>query len=108
MTETTPGFDEHNKSLATAMRERAHFLKERGNSYQEYAWGDLNNTVAALLEMADVIDSWSGEYLSKEETYQENRRRQYGTTHWTQKEQPPMTMEERIEAVKRPYPGQIT
>lgn len=50
--------------------------------------------------MADVIDSWSGEYLSKEETYEENQRRRWDTTRWTQTNQPPMTQEERIEAAK--------
>ena len=84
------------KSLAQAMRERADFLYAReSNSYLEYGWGDKNSVIAALLEMADVIDSWSGEYLSKELTYEENQRRRYGV-----KQQLTMTMEERVAAVK--------
>jgi hypothetical protein len=87
------------KSLAQAMRERADFLYARqSNSYLEYGWGDKNSVIAALLEMADVIDSWSGEYLSKELTYEENERRRYNVgfngPNYT------MTMEERIAAVK--------
>jgi hypothetical protein len=84
------------KSLAQAMRERADFLYAReSNSYLEHGWGDKSSVIAALLEMADVIDSWSGEYLSKELTYEENQRRRYGASEGTY-----MTMEERIAAVK--------
>jgi hypothetical protein len=84
------------KSLAQAMRERADFLYAReSNSYLEHGWGDKSSVIAALLEMADVIDSWSGEYLSKELTYEENQRRRYGASQGTY-----MTMEERIQAVK--------
>ena len=84
------------------MRDRADFLNARSsNSYLEYGWADTKNVIGALMEMADVIDSWSGEYLSKEETYEENQRRRYGTTHWTQKPQEPLTMEERRAMVKR-------
>jgi hypothetical protein len=95
------------KSLADALRERAEFLNQYPNT-REHGWGDNNSVVAALYEFADVVDSWSGEYLSKELTYEENQRRRWRTTQWTQTNTPPMTMEERIEAVKRPYPGQIT
>jgi hypothetical protein len=84
------------KSLAQAMRERADFLYAReSNSYLEHGWGDKSSVIAALLEIADVIDSWSGEYLSKELTYEENQRRRYGASQGTY-----MTMEERIAAVK--------
>ena len=85
-----------NKSLAQALRERADFLyAQESKSYMEFGWGDKDNVIAALLEMADVIDSWSGEYLSKELTYEENQRRRYGASQGTY-----MTMEERIAAVK--------
>ena len=84
------------KSLSTAMRERADFLNARqSDSYLEHGWGDKSSVIAALLEMADVIDSWSGEYLSKELTYEENQRRRYGASQGTY-----MTMKERIQAVK--------
>lgn len=89
------------KSLAEAMRDRARFLREHSSSsFLESPWSDSSNVQAALWEMADVIDSWSGEYLSKEETYEENQRRRWGSRHYTQPEQPPMTQEERIEAAK--------
>ncbi len=88
------------KSLADAFRERAEFLNKYPNQ-REFAWGESNNVIAALYEFADVIDSWSGEYLSKELTYEENQRRRYGATHWTQPQAEPMTMEERIEYAKR-------
>ena len=93
---------DNNKSLAEAMRDRADFLKEHNSkSFLEYGGGDKNSVIASLLEIADVIDSWSGEYLSKEETYEENQRRRWGTRHWTQPEPDPMTQEERIAAVKK-------
>jgi hypothetical protein len=90
------------KSLAAAMRERATWLNDsqRTNSHLEYGWVDKNSVIAALMEVADVIDSWSGEYLSKEETHEENQRRRWGTQHWTIDPQPPMTMEERIAIAK--------
>lgn len=89
------------KSLAEAMRDRARFLTDRSsNSYLEYGWGDQNSVIAALYEMADVIDSWSGEYLSKEETYDENQRRRW-ESHWTVELPAPMTMEERRAAVRK-------
>jgi hypothetical protein len=89
------------KSLAQALRERAEFLNVReSNSYLEYGWGDKNNVIAALLEFADVVDSWSGEYLSKELTYDENQRRRYGG-QWNDPVNFPMTMEERIAAARK-------
>lgn len=89
------------KSLAEAMRDRARFLREHSSSsFLESPWGDSSNVQAALWEMADVIDSWSGEYLSKEETYKEDQRRRWGSRHWTQPDPDPMTQEERIEAAK--------
>lgn len=100
MTENTYGCE--HESLAQAMRDRARFLdKHESKSLLEYGWGDKNNVIAALYEMADVIDSWSGEYLSKEETYEENQRRRWGPKHWTQPDPNPMTMEERIQAAKQ-------
>ena len=86
------------KSLASALRERASFLNQHPNRL-EYGWGDNKNVIASLLEFADVVDSWSGEYLSKEETHKENERRRYSATHSSL--QQPMTMEERIAAVKK-------
>ena len=62
------------QSLAQAFRDRAKFL-DKHHSSLEYGWADTKNVIGALLEFADVIDSWSGEYLSKEETYDENQRR---------------------------------
>lgn len=87
-------------SLAEAMRDRARFLREHSsNTFLECGQGDSSNVRAALLEMADVIDSWSGEYLSKEKTYEENQRRRWSATHPSN--QQPMTMEERVAAVKK-------
>lgn len=86
------------KSLAQALRERAEFLRKYPNTC-ECGWGDSASVVSALYEFADVVDSWSGEYLSKELTYEENQRRRYGNRHWTQPEPPPMTMQERRAAV---------
>lgn len=94
MTKIMHGYDP-TKSLAQALRERADFLRNRTSSYLEYTWGDTANVIASLLETADVIDSWSGEYLSKELTHEENQRRRYSPS------EPPMTREERIAAVKK-------
>jgi len=88
------------KSLAAAFRERAEFLNQR--DLRETTMGDKASVISALYEMADVVDSWSGEYLSKEETYEENQNRRWGTKHRSVDPQPPMTMEERINAVKKP------
>ena len=87
------------KSLSEALRDRAEFIRAHPRRL-EYGWGDDTNVIAALYEFADVVDSWSGEYLSKELTYKENQRRRWNKTHWTQTEEPPMTMEERRAAVK--------
>lgn len=92
-----------NISLAEAMRRRAHWLNQsnKTNSHLEYGWADTKNVVGALLEMADVIDSWSGEYLSKEDTEIENGRRKYGYTdengirHSGDYDCKPLTREER-------------
>jgi hypothetical protein len=86
-----------NKSLAQAMRDRADFLRDKTSAWLEYGWGETSDVVAALYEFADVVDSWSGEYLSKELTHQENERRRYGLTPTKED----MTMEERIAAVKK-------
>lgn len=92
----------NNQSLAQALRERAEFLNARqSDSYLEYGWGDKKTVIAVLLEFADVVDSWSGEYLSKELTYEENQRRRWGNRHWTQPEDPLMTMEERVAAARK-------
>lgn len=84
------------QSLADAIRSRARYLLEH-TSHLEYNFGDTRNVVASLFKLADLIDSWSGEYLSKEETYKENERRRW-LTRPTQK---PMTMEERRNVVKK-------
>jgi len=84
------------KSLAQAMRERAYWL-EKNPGRLEYGWGDVQNVKASLLEMADVIDSWSGEYLSKELTSVENDRRRCGMKGYAY-DTPPMTFEERVAA----------
>lgn len=47
-----------------------------------------------------MIDSWSGEYLSKEETERENLHRKLGM-HGYKPDTPPMTMEERIQAARK-------
>lgn len=69
-------------SLADAMRRRASWLNQsnKTNSHMEYGWADTKNVVGALLEMADVIDSWSGEYMSKEDAEEEYGRRRWGYT----------------------------
>ena len=94
MTKTMHGYNP-SKSLAQALRERADFLRNRTSSNLESRRGDTANVIASLLETADVIDSWSGEYLSKELTYEEDQRRRYSPS------EAPMTREERIAAVKK-------
>ena len=96
MTKIMHGYNP-SKSLAQALRERADFLRNRTSSNLEYRWGDTANVIASLLETADVIDSWSGEYLSKELTYEEDQRRRWIKSP----SEPPMTREERIAAVKK-------
>lgn len=96
------------QSLADAMRRRAHWLNQsnKTNSHTEYGWADKKNVVGALLEMADVIDSWSGEYLSKEDAEEEWGRRRYGYTDENGNrvlgdyDCKPLTMEERRAIVK--------
>lgn len=90
-------------SLAAAMRRRASWLNEsnKTNSHMEYGWADTKNVIGALLEMADVIDSWSGEYISKEDAEEEYSRRRYGYTdekgvrHPGDYDAKPLTREER-------------
>lgn len=65
----------------------------------ESPWGDKASVIAALYEMADVIDSWSGEYLSKEETEIEWSRRRYGPDG--DFDARPLTMKERIAYTKK-------
>lgn len=96
------------QSLADAMRRRAHWLNQsnKTNSHLEYGWADTKNVVGALLEMADVIDSWSGEYLSKEDAEEEWGRRRYGYRDENGNRIPgdydckPLTMEERRAIVR--------
>ncbi len=91
------------QSLAEALRRRAHWLNQssKTNSHMEYGWADTKNVVGALLEMADVVDSWSGEYLSKEDSEIEYGRRRYGYTdengirHVGDYDAKPLTLEER-------------
>ena len=90
-------------SLAAALRRRASWLNEsrRTKGHMEYGWADTNNVVGALLEMADVIDSWGGEYISKEDAEEEYYRRKYGYTdekgvhHPGDYDAKPLTREER-------------
>lgn len=84
-------------TLAEALRFRAKWLRNRSSSALEFPWGDTSSVIASLLETADVIDSWSGEYLSKEETYKINEYRKYSFGNPSD----PMTMEERKQAVSR-------
>jgi len=90
-------------SLAEALRRRATWLNQsnKTNSHLEYGWADTKNVVGALLEMADVVDSWSGEYISKEDAEEEYYRRRYGYTdengvrHPGDYDAKPLTHEER-------------
>lgn len=81
------------KSLATALRERASWLRDKSSSHMESGWGDKPSVIAALYEIADVVDSWSGEYLSKEEAEEEWNRRRYGPNG--DYDAKPLTMDER-------------
>jgi hypothetical protein len=91
------------KSLAEALRQRASWLNETNmtSSHMEYGWADKNNVVGALLEMADVIDSWSGEYISKEDAQEDYYRRRWGytdengTRNYGDANAKPLTREER-------------
>lgn len=90
-------------SLADAMRRRASWLNEsnKTNSHMECSWADTKNVVGALLEMADVIDSWSGEYISKEDAEEDFNRRRWGYTdkagvrNYGDSNAKPLTREER-------------
>lgn len=92
-----------NVSLAEALRRRAHWINQsnKTNSHMEYGWADKNSVVGALLEMADVVDSWSGEYLSKEDAEIEYSNRKYGyhdkhgVRHPGDYDAKPLTQEER-------------
>lgn len=88
------------QSLSEALRNRARWLADGCGHSLEYGWGDKSSVIASLYEFADVVDSWSGEYLSKEETYKENQRRRWCTTKNASTGLPSMTMEERRAAVK--------
>jgi hypothetical protein len=93
------------KSLAQALKDRAEYLR-KNPSGAESAWGENHNTVAVLLELADVLNSWSGEYLSKEDAEQEYHRRKYGYIDENGNHHPgdynakPLDMKERCDAVK--------
>jgi hypothetical protein len=87
------------KSLADALRRRARWLDGKTTSHMESGWGDKGSVIAALYEFADVVDSWSGEYLSKEEAENEYMRRRWGENSDPMAR--PLTMEERIAAVKK-------
>lgn len=67
-------------SLADALRKRAYWLSGKTSSHRESPWGDHASVISALYEFADVVDSWSGEYLSKEDSEEEFMRRRYGYT----------------------------
>lgn len=64
--------------LAAALRRRADWLRNKNSSYLEDGWGDPRNVIAALMEMADVIDSVNGVYISKEDLEDYNLRIRYG------------------------------
>lgn len=97
------------ESLSEALRKRAWWLKKKqSDSFLEYGWGDKNSVIASLLEFADVVDSWNGEYLSKEDSEHEHHVRQYGGTSeltgneykgdWDIK---PLTMEDRKKMARK-------
>jgi hypothetical protein len=93
-------------SLADAMRRRAQWL-ELSTNHLEYRWGDKNSVIAGLFELADLLDSWSGEYLSKEDARDEYMRRRWGYTDENNNyvtgdtDAKPMTLDERRAAVKK-------
>lgn len=64
--------------LAAALRKRADWLRNKNNSYLEDSWAETKNVIGALLEMADVIDSLNGVYISKEDLEDHNLRLRYG------------------------------
>jgi len=55
-------------------------VSKEGDGHLEDGWGDVKNVVSALMEMADVIDSVNGVYVSKEEVEDYNNRLRYGGT----------------------------
>jgi hypothetical protein len=93
-------------SLADALRRRAQWL-ELSPGRLEYGWGDKNIVIAGLFELADVLDSWSGEYLSKEDAHEEWTQRRWGYTDENNNYVPgdctakPLTKEERRAAVRK-------
>lgn len=95
------------QSLADALRRRARWLNDKTSSHRESGWGDHHSVVSALYEFADVVDSWSGEYLSKEDAEIENRQRLYGYTDEAGTRYPgnydakPLTLDERRAIVKK-------
>lgn len=90
------------KGLASAMRRRAVWLNQKSSSHMQSGWGDKSSVVSSLLEMADVIDSWSGEYLGKEDSEELYMKRKYGyvdsagVRHQGDYTAEPLTMDERI------------
>lgn len=64
--------------LADALRKRANWLRNKTGSHLEDGWADTKNVIGALLEMADVIDSVNGVYISKEDLEDHNLRIRYG------------------------------
>lgn len=97
------------QKLSDALRDRAKFLKEHSPSYFEVPFcNDKNDVIASLFEMADVIDSWSGEILSKEDFHFLNQKRYLGETVDASgnpiklyKELPKLTKEDRYKNVKK-------
>lgn len=97
------------KKISDALRERADFLNDKNASYFQIPFYENKyDVLAALYEMADVIDSWSGEILSKEDFYFLNQQRYLGRTIDENdnpvkyyKELPTLTNEDRHKNVKK-------
>ena len=95
------------KSLSEALRERAKWLEGKSDSHLENPWGDVRAVRAAILEIADVISSWSGEIVSKEEAEEINRRRRGGYMKPDRSWEPsrydvkPLSREERIQIAQQ-------
>lgn len=67
------------QKLSDALRDRANFLNKHSASYLEVPTSEhKGDVIASLLEIADVIDSWSGEILSKEDLFFLNQKRRIG------------------------------
>lgn len=64
--------------LAAALRKRAAWLRNKTSGHMEDGWGEVKNVVSALMEIADVIDSVNGVYISKEDLEDHNLRIRYG------------------------------